>query len=191
MDSGLNTHAFGAGDGPVPDDDRVPGHPHRDGNSGRCDVRLACVPGAAASTVAHLVGVPVVFGAGWTIAGLTLWAVALFILVLATVLLFVFELAASSNGQPGKTSGLKIGATALVAIATVILFDIGMVGWMVFLHLNNFMPPPTDIVFTFQMQIGMILGLITAYPLVAWLTRRRTTATTVEPGLGTPELVRP
>jgi len=33
---------------------------------------IVLLPGAAASTLAHLVGVPVVFGAGWTIAALVL-----------------------------------------------------------------------------------------------------------------------
>ena len=66
---------------------------------------MALLPGAAASTLAHLVGVPVVFGAGWTIAGLALWAVALFILVLATALLFVFEYLALSQARQDRPTG--------------------------------------------------------------------------------------
>ena len=41
---------------------------------------------------------------------------------------------------------------------------------------NELMPPATGATFWFLMQIGIILGLITGYPAVAWLTRRRRTA---------------
>lgn len=132
-------------------------------------VLVALLPGAAASAVAHLIGVPVVFGAGWTIAGLALWAVALFIAVLATALLFIFERVAAAE----KGSRLNLGGMLLWSLATVLAFDIGMVGWMLYLHYNNAMQPITDVVFTFQMQIGTILGMVTAYPITAWLIRRR------------------
>ncbi|PTA66765.1 DUF4396 domain-containing protein [Deinococcus arcticus] len=126
---------------------------------------LALLPGAAASTVAHLIGVPVVFGAGWTIAGETLWAVALFILVLATLMLFMFEVAAASGERAHGLVKLFLGA-----FFTVLAFDVGMVGWMLYLHGNSLMQPITDVVFTAQMQIGMLLGMVTALPLALWLT---------------------
>lgn len=130
-------------------------------------ILLALLPGAAASTVAHLIGVPVVFGAGWTIAGETLWAVALFILILATLMLFMFEAAAASGERANRLVGLFLGA-----FFTVLAFDVGMVGWMLYLHGNGLMQPITDVVFTAQMQIGMLLGMLTALPIAAWLTPR-------------------
>lgn len=146
------------------------------GTSRFARIVLALLPGAAASTVAHLIGVPVVFGAGWTIAGLSLWAVALFILVLATALLFVFEYAASAGVRQGQPAGQQAGRLLFGALITVLAFDVGMVGWMLYLHANTLMPPITDVVFTFQMQIGMLLGMFTASPIAAWLTAKDATA---------------
>jgi hypothetical protein len=48
-----------------------------------------------------------------------------------------------------------------------------MGGWMLLLHFNEFMPPATEGTFWFLMQVGIVLGLITGYPAVKWLTRRR------------------
>ncbi|ACO48246.1 DUF4396 domain-containing protein [Deinococcus deserti] len=137
----------------------------RAGSTRMAWILLALLPGAAASTVAHLIGVPVVFGAGWTIAGDALWAVALFILILATLLLFMFDTAAATGERANHLVRLFLGA-----FFTVLAFDIGMVGWMLYLHGNGLMQPITDVVFTTQMQIGMLLGMLTALPVAAWLT---------------------
>ena len=55
---------------------------------------------------------------------------------------------------------------------TVLAFDVGMGGWMLVMHYLLFMPPPTDVTFLFLMQVGLILGFLTAYPAVLWLVRR-------------------
>lgn len=142
---------------------------------------VALLSGAAASTVAHLIGVPLVFGAGWTIAGDALWAVALFILILATALLFLAEYTASARSRPSLPAGPSTTALMLASFLTVLAFDVGMVGWMLFLHMNMLMAPATDVVFIFQMQLGMLLGMLTAWPVVAWFTSRRILAATVQP----------
>ena len=133
---------------------------------------MALLPGAAASTLAHLVGVPVVFGAGWTIAGLALWAVALFILVLATALLFVFEYLALSQARLERPTGRQTASLFLGSLFTVLAFDLGMVGWMLFLFTTDTMKPTTNVVFTLQMQVGMVLGMLTAAPIAAWLVTK-------------------
>ncbi|MBZ9715692.1 DUF4396 domain-containing protein [Deinococcus multiflagellatus] len=140
---------------------------------------MALLPGAAASTVAHLIGVPLVFSAGWTIAGEALWAVALFILIVATLLLLWFEVLAASRQRAARPAALFLGA-----LVTVLAFDVGMVGWMLYLHGNSLMQPITDVVFTAQMQIGMLLGMLTALPVAAWLTPK-SAGTTLNSG---PEL---
>lgn len=131
-------------------------------------------PGGAAATVAHFVGVPLVIASGLTIAGTNLWVLIIFIALLAIALLFLFERFAfpAWNGgtQPGKSAGVAL----LAATVTVLAFDIGMGGWMIFLHFGMLMPAPTDVTFFFLMQIGNILGFATAYPAVRWLIRRRT-----------------
>ena len=82
---------------------------------------MALLPGAAASTLAHLVGVPVVFGAGWTIAGLALWAVALFIAILATALLFAFEYLVLSTTRRTRPTGRQTATLFLGSLVTVVL----------------------------------------------------------------------
>lgn len=136
-------------------------------------VTVAGLPGGGASAVAHLIGVPLVLASGLTIAGIDLWVMILVIGVLAMVLLFLYERAASRTLPAG---GLSVGASAAAAVLTVLAFDIGMGGWMILLHFNEFMPPATDAAFWLLMQLGIVLGLVTGYPVVAWLTRRRRTA---------------
>ena len=127
------------------------------------------LPGGGASALAHLVGVPLVLASGFTIAGLDLWVMILVIGALAMVLLFVYERAIRHHG------GFQAGAAVLAAVVTVLAFDLGMGGWMLLLHFNDLMPPATDGAFWFLMQIGIVLGLATGYPTVAWLSRRRPT----------------
>lgn len=131
---------------------------------------VAGLPGGGASAVAHLIGVPLVIASGLTIAGINLWVMILVIAVLAIALLFGYERAAHQRG-----SRLTAGAALAAAVVTVLAFDIGMGGWMLLLHFNELMPPATDASFWFLMQIGIVLGLLTGYPAVQWLLRRRQT----------------
>ncbi|WP_035776124.1 DUF4396 domain-containing protein [Arthrobacter sp. H5] len=129
-------------------------------------------PGGAAATVGHFIGVPLVVASGLTIAGTNLWVLIIVIALLAIALLFVFEyFFASSEGR--GSAGKSAGVALLTASVTVLAFDIGMGGWMLVMHFGNFMPAPTDISFFFLMQIGLVLGFLTAYPAVRALIRRR------------------
>lgn len=130
---------------------------------------VAGLPGGAASALAHLVGVPLVLVSGLTIAGIDLWVMILVIGALAMALLFVHERAATRRRVPVRTA-------AAVAVLTVLAFDVGMGGWMVLLHLAELMPPATEGAFWFLMQVGIVLGLLTAYPVVTRLGRARRTA---------------
>jgi hypothetical protein len=133
--------------------------------------------GGAASALAHVVGVPLVVLSGLTIAGLDLWAMILVIAVMATALLFAFEYFFSTARERELPPARGLGVALLIALVTVLAFDVGMGGWMLFLHFSAFMPAPTDIAFLFLMQIGLILGFLTGYPAVAWLVERGTKAT--------------
>ncbi len=123
------------------------------------------LPGGAASLVAHVIGVPLVLATGLTIAGLDLYAMILLIAVLATALLFAFEVSVRSDRG-------RAGVALLVAAVTVLAFDIGMGGWMLLLHFNQLMPGPGEVTFLFLMQIGIALGFLTGYPAVAMLLKR-------------------
>ncbi len=133
---------------------------------------VSVLPGGGASAVAHLIAVPFVVAIGWTIAGLAMWPMILVIAFLVIVMLAVYERTASRRAHSGHTRGLSIGAAIATAVITVVAFDIGMVGWMLLLHFNNAMPAVTESTFWFLMQLGVIAGLVTGYPAVAWLLRR-------------------
>ncbi len=125
------------------------------------------LPGGAASLVAHVIGVPLVLATGLTIAGLDLYAMIVLIAVLATALLFAFEVSVRSCSDRSRA-----GVALLVAAVTVLAFDVGMGGWMLLLHFNQLMPSPGEVTFLFLMQIGIALGFLTGYPAVALLLKR-------------------
>lgn len=137
---------------------------------------VAVLPGGGASAVAHVVAVPFVVAVGWTIAGLAMWPMILVIAVLAIVMLAIYERVASRDPRTGRTRGLSMGSAIAAAFITVAAFDVGMVGWMLLLHLNDLMPPVTESTFWFLMQVGVLLGLLTGYPAVSWLLRRHQSA---------------
>ncbi len=72
----------------------------------------------------------------------------------------------------------SVGAAVVAAVVTVVAFDVGMVGWMVLLHLNGLMPAITEGTFWFLMQLGVVVGLATGYPAVRWLLRREAAVAT-------------
>ena len=133
---------------------------------------VAVLPGGGASAVAHLVAVPIVVAVGWTIAGLAMWPMIIVIAVLAIAMLAVYERAANYQPRTGHARRMSVGAAVVAAVITVAAFDIGMVGWMLLLHINNAMPAVTESTFWFLMQVGVIIGLLTGYPAVKWLLSR-------------------
>ncbi len=128
---------------------------------------LETIPGGAASFVGHLIAVPLVLLLGLTIAGRDIWPMIILIAVIALPLLFAFEYFFTGKG---------IGAALLTSAVAIIAFDLGMGVAMLFVHFV-LMFPPTTIAFWFVMQIGLILGFATAYPVVLGMVRRATKAT--------------
>ncbi len=122
------------------------------------------IPGGAASFLGHLIAVPLVISLGLTIAGRDIWPMIIAIAVLALPLLLAFEYFSSGKG---------IGMVLLTAVVAILAFDVGMGSAMIFVHFM-LMFPPTEVAFWFVMQIGLILGFATAYPVVLWLVRRDT-----------------
>ncbi|WP_242623455.1 DUF4396 domain-containing protein [Pseudonocardia sediminis] len=134
----------------------------------------AGLPGGAASVLAHLVGVPLVAVTGWTIAGLGMWAMIAVIAAIALALLFFFELSSRAAASASPGTGSTVRRAGMVAVVTILAFDVGMVGWMVVLHVGTLMPPASEISFVLLMQIGVVLGLATAYPVINRLARPTT-----------------
>ncbi len=150
--------------------------PVRDTAAGPRGTAVAVLPGGGASAVAHLVAVPLVAAVGWTIAGMAMWPMILVIGVLAIAMLVVYERVASRYRGSARGRALSVGAALVAAVVTVVAFDVGMVGWMVLLHLNGLMPAITEGAFWFLMQVGVVVGLATGYPAVQWLLRREVAA---------------
>jgi len=88
-------------------------------------------------------------------------------------LLFGDERTARSGQRAGR---IPVGPAILAAVLTLLTCDVGMGGWMLLLHFNEFMPPATETPFWFLMQVGVLLGLVTGYPAVTRLARRKQTA---------------
>lgn len=151
---------------PDPSGGRVRGTPGSD------QMVAGVLPGGGASAVAHLIAVPLVAAAGWTIAGMAMWPMIIVIAVLAMVMLAAYERVAIHGAHTRRTRGPSVGAAIVAAVVTVAAFDIGMVGWMLFLNSRDAMPPVSDGTFWFLMQVGVIVGLLTGYPAVKWLLRR-------------------
>lgn len=122
------------------------------------------MPCAVACGMAHVVGVPIVVLGGITLGGEDMGAMMVIVLVLAVAMIFALEAwALSRRGDRGLTR-TAMRRAAVIALVAAVAFDAGMLGWMMVLHMFETMPSAGDIRFTFLMQIGLIVGLITAYP---------------------------
>ena len=129
------------------------------------------LPGAAASTVSHVVAVPFVLATGLSLFGLPMYAMIGIILFLAIAMLWAFEYS-TANGR--KVGVMSVGTALAVATVTVLAFDFGMVGWMLVLHFAELLPSPGSVNFLFLMQIGNLLGFLAGLPVVAYLLKRGT-----------------
>lgn len=130
------------------------------------------IPGGVASLVGHVIGVPLIVLSGVTLAGLDLWAMIAAVAVIATAFLFAYEYFYSTVPARRLSGGRGLAVAALISAATVLAFDVGMGGWMLFLHFGWVMPAVTDVTFLFLMQVGLILGFLTGYPMVRLLLAR-------------------
>ena len=127
------------------------------------------LPGAAASTVSHVVAVPFVLATGLSLFAVPMYAMIVIILFLAIAMLWAFEYSTAKNRKVG---GMSVAAALVVATITVVAFDVGMVGWMLVLHFTELLPAPGTVNFLFFMQIGNLLGFAACLPVVAFLLKR-------------------
>lgn len=127
------------------------------------------LPGAAASTISHVLAVPFVLATGLSVFGVPMYAMIVIILVLAVAMLWAFEY---STANRRKVGGMSVATALVVATVTVVAFDVGMVGWMLVLHFTELLPAPGTVNFLFFMQIGNLLGFLAGLPVVAYLLAR-------------------
>lgn len=129
----------------------------------------------AGCTLGDVIAEFAVFGLGATIAGLALPAeyVADYVLALALGIGFQYFAIAPMRGL-GVRKGLMQAAKADVLSLTA--FEVGLFGWMALTFFVFFPSPhhlhPDSAAYWFLMQIGMIAGFFTAWPVNTWLIRR-------------------
>ncbi len=129
----------------------------------------------AGCTLGDIIAESTVFGLGLTVAGVTVWAEMIGDYVLALLLGILFQYFAIA---PMRGLGVREGlvAAAKADVLSLTAFEVGLFGWMMLMSFVFFPAPhhlPADSpVYWFLMQVGMIIGFATAYPMNALLIRR-------------------
>ncbi|MGQ3381113.1 DUF4396 domain-containing protein [Priestia endophytica] len=115
-------------------------------------------------SIGDLMGAPIVFFTGWTIAGSVLLTDYIVEFILAYILGIVFQYYGmkmkNENPKDEFKNAIKADTWSLIA------FEVGMFGWMALSHYVFFTeaPKPDSTVFWFMMQIAMTVGFCTSYP---------------------------
>jgi hypothetical protein len=127
----------------------------------------------AGCSLGDLVGEWVIFAFGAELAGLALYPemIADFALALALGVVFQYFAIAPARGlgpKEGVIEALKADFLSLTA------FEVGLFGWMAIFQLAIFDRGlhPDSPAYWLLMQVGMVLGFATAYPVNVWLLRR-------------------
>jgi Domain of unknown function (DUF4396) len=128
----------------------------------------------AGCTLGDIVGGSIVFALGWTIAGATVWPEIALDLPLAWALGIAFQYLTivPMRDDVGADRGLWLAIRA--DTLSILAFQVGLFAWMIFSATVLWQPAlaidtPTH---WWMMQVGMILGFFTAYPVNRMLVRR-------------------
>lgn len=124
----------------------------------------------AGCTLGDILGDGIVFGAGWTIAGMAIWPKILGEFVCAYLLGIVFQyfsIVPMRHLKPWQGIRAAIKADTL----SIAAYEVGMFVWMLLVQFVFFGHdlPPTDPVYWFMMQIAMLWGFVASYPMNRWL----------------------
>ncbi|WP_218854220.1 DUF4396 domain-containing protein [Paractinoplanes atraurantiacus] len=128
----------------------------------------------AGCTLGDIIAETGIFLLAITIVGHALWAEYIGDYVLALLLGIVFQFFAIAPMR-GLSVGKGLIETAKADVLSLTAFEVGLFGWMALMAFVFFPNPhlhPDTAAYWFLMQIGMIAGFFTAYPVNAWLIRR-------------------
>lgn len=128
----------------------------------------------AGCALGDVIGGWVIFAGGFEIAGLALWPEFIAEFALAFMLGIAFQYFSIA---PMRNLGLREGIVAALKADTLSLtsFEVGMFGWMALVQLVFFAGGnlrPDSPAFWLLMQIGMVFGFATAFPVNGWLLKR-------------------
>jgi len=129
------------------------------------------IPGGAASFIGHLIAVPIVVTTGVTIAGKGVWPMILLIAAFALPLLILFEYRSLTIAGQIRSTSQRLQVALKISVLAIIAFDTGMGATMLIVAFVLGYAPST-IAFWFIMWGGLLLGFMTAYPMVRWLLSR-------------------
>ena len=137
------------------------------------DVFRAVTHCGAGCTLGDIVGEWGIFIMGVTLAGVALWPEYIADFLLAYILGIVFQYFSIA---PMRGLGVKDGLVAAVKADTLALtaFEVGLFGWMAltsFIFFDHHLHPDSS-VYWFMMQIGMVVGFATSFPMNWWLIKR-------------------
>lgn len=125
----------------------------------------------AGCTLGDIIGGWIIFAGGFTIAGLALWPefIADYLLAFTLGIAFQYFSIAPMRGldvRDGIIAALKADTLSLTA------FEVGLFGWMAVIQFVFFPIAhlhPDSPVYWFLMEVGMVLGFLTSYPINVWL----------------------
>ncbi|MGC8489720.1 MAG: DUF4396 domain-containing protein, partial [Clostridia bacterium] len=123
----------------------------------------------AGCTLGDIAAEFLIFGLGATIAGVALYPEYIADYVAALVLGIFFQYFAIA---PMRGLNLRDGlvAAAKADVLSLTSFELGLFAWMAVMHFVLFPGlNPGSPAYWFLMQIGMVLGFLTAYPVNVWL----------------------
>ncbi|MES1945151.1 integral membrane protein [Salinisphaera sp. PC39] len=132
------------------------------------------LPGGAASFIGHLIAVPIVVATGVTIAGQGVWPMILLIAAFALPLLAAFEYRSLTLAGQIRSAGQRLRVALKLSVLAIVAFDMGMGTTMLIVAFVLGYPPVT-IAFWFVMWGGLLLGFMTAFPMVRRLLRQGVT----------------
>ncbi|MEQ1352506.1 MAG: DUF4396 domain-containing protein [Candidatus Acidiferrum sp.] len=137
-------------------------------------IAVAAFHCGAGCTLADIVTEFTIFALGLTLFGEQVWASFVFDFAAAWLLGIVFQYFTIT---PMRNLSLVDGLVAAIKADTLSItaFQVGMYAWMALVYFVWFPHPhlhPTGALYWFLMQIAMITGFFTAYPMNAWLIRR-------------------
>lgn len=124
----------------------------------------------AGCTLGDILGEWIVFWLGITIAGIALWPEYIIDFALAYLLGIIFQyMAVVPMRQLSRGAGIKAAIKA--DTLSLLAFEIGLFGWMAlssFVFFQHRVHPDSP-VYWFMMQVGMVIGFATSYPMNWWL----------------------
>jgi hypothetical protein len=126
----------------------------------------------AGCTLGDIIAETLIFTGGVSITGSVLGAEMLGDFALAFLLSIAFQYFAivpmrQFTPVQGLRAALKADALSLIS------FEVGLFAWMAMMRFVLFLPPlhPNNPIYWFMMQIGMMVGFATSYPVNWWLLK--------------------